>query len=239
MVLLLVLVALLLYKYRYRRHVKAFLGKVLRTFRTSPYTRSEKKRSSIGTDLLFTDGGHERTSMHQKWSMSLPAPVTHPDPAGTRPESPDDAPSPISTSQNKGPSGPSSLFCVSSSPTGLPQTPPPTVPRQSSHKSLESISITSSDISLSFLPHTASDRSCRESLISLASSGVFSSFMLSWAAPPSVAPSVATPSPARSSDQRNLSELAARYRPLTPMKPTTSMQPRGPITSVQPETPPR
>jgi hypothetical protein len=184
--LLLVLLALLLYKYRYKRHVQAFLGKVA-PFRTSSYTRSEKKRSSIGAGILFTDGDHEDTMMNEKWATNLPTPVTHPDPAATRPESPDGAPSAIPILEHKRLRKFINLFYVSPSSMGFPQTPPPTVPRGSSQESFESVSLISSNFLSPFL-QAVSDRSRRESLISIASSGIFSPSLLSWPAPPSVAP---------------------------------------------------
>jgi hypothetical protein len=234
MVFLLVLLALLLYKYRYKRHVQAFLGKVT-PFRISPYTKSEKKRSSMGAGLLFTNGYHGVTLINEKRSTNLPAPVTYPDPAATRPESPDGPPQLITTLGNRRPSSPISPFYVSPLSIGFPQIPAPTVPRRSSQESLGSISITSSDILSPFL-QTVPHRSSRDSLSSIASSGIFSLSLLSWPVPPSVAPSVGTSPPATSSSHINLSELAACYKPLTPLKPTTPMQP---MTPVQPATPPK
>ena len=233
-VFLLVLLALLLYKYRYKHHVQAFLGKVT-PFEISPYTKWERKRLSVGAGLLFSDGYHGDTLMGEKWSTGLPAPVTYPDPAATRLESPDAPPRPITTLGNKSRSSLVNLFYVSPLSMRFPQTPPPTVSRGSSQEILESVSISSSDILISPFLQTLPDRSNRESLISIASSGVFSPSLLSWPGPPSVAPSVGTSPSATSGSQSNLSGLAARYKPLTPTKPATPMQLMRPV---QPATPP-
>ena len=225
MVFLLVLLALLLYKYRYKRRVQGFLGKFPRVS-VSSYTKWEKKRSSMGESLLFTDGYHGEALMNEKWGTDRPAAVTYPDlAANTRPKSIDSAPPLITTLGKRKRSSPISPFYFSPLSMGFPQTPPPTVPRRrSSQDSQESVSITSSDnVVFSPFAQTPREGSCRESLVTIASSDIFSPSLLSWPAPPSVAPSVATSPPGTSSSQANLAELAARYRPLTPTKLVTAL----------------
>lgn len=207
------LLALLLYRYRHKRRVQAFLTKFT-PFKTSAYTDIEKKRSSMGADLLFTDGYHGDALMNEKrssfgYGTVLPAPVTHPNPATTRPERPDGPPPLITTFGNRRPDSPISPFEVSPLSINFPQSPPPTVPRRSSQDSLGGISI--------------------------ASSGIFSPSLLSWPMPPSGPPSVGTATPPATSHGHQLSELAAKYKPMIPTKPMT---PTGKqITSSQPATP--
>jgi hypothetical protein len=206
----LVLLALLLYRYRHKRRVQAFLHKFT-PFKVSPYTDLEKKRSSMGAGLLFTDGSHGDVLMHEKrsslgYGTILPAPVTHPDPAAARPER-TDGPAPLITAlPNRRPGSPISPFDVSPLSSGFPQSPPPTVPRRSSQDSIGGISI--------------------------ASSGIFSPSLLSWPMPPSAAPSIGTSPPA--SSHGNLADLAAKYKPLEPTKPMT---PTASMAAAKPATP--
>ncbi len=75
-VILLLLLALLLYKYRYKRRVQIFLARFT-PFKMAPYTQLEKKRSSIGQDLLYTDGRHGASLVTEKRISSvLTAPAT-------------------------------------------------------------------------------------------------------------------------------------------------------------------
>jgi hypothetical protein len=60
-----VLLALFLYRYRHRRRVQAFLTKYT-PFKVAPYTDLERKRSSLGAGLLFTDGCHGDALMTEK-----------------------------------------------------------------------------------------------------------------------------------------------------------------------------
>ncbi len=230
-VFLLVLVALLLYKYRYKRHVQAFLGKFGPSW-ISPSTKWAAKRSSIGAGLLFANGCHADRLMNEKWSSNLPTQVTYPDPAATRPESIESLSSfHITALGNRKRSSRDGLFYFSPLSMGFPQTPPPTVPRRS-QESLESVSITSSDVLMSPFLQTVHDRSGRESLISIASSGIFSPSLLSWPAPPSAAPGIGASPPPTSGPQTDLSELAARYKSLTPTKLCTRpLTPVGPSTT--------
>ena len=229
---LLVLVALLLYKYRYKRHVQAFLGKLGPSW-ISPSTKWAAKRSSIGADLLLANGCHADRLMNDKWSSNLPTQVTYLDSAASRPESIEILSSfHITALGNRKRSSRGGLFYVSPLSMGFPQTPPTTVPCRS-QESLESVSITSSDVLMSPFLQTVHDRSGRESLISIASSGIFSRSLLSWPAPPSAAPSIGASPPPTTGPQTDLSELAARYKSLTPTKLCT-----WPLTPVGPSTPP-
>lgn len=219
LVLLLVLLALLLYRNRHKRRVQAFLTKFT-PFKMSGYTDLDRKRSSMGGGLLFTDGYHGDALMNEKrsslgYGTGLPPPVTHPNPATTRPERPDGPPQLITTFGNRRPGSPISPFEVSPLSANFPQSPPPTVPRRSSQDSLGGISI--------------------------ASSGIFSPSLLSWPMPPSGAPSVTT-SPPPTSHGNQLAELAAKYQPMTPTKPMTPtgnfMAPSQPATPSNWQKPP-
>ena len=213
LVLLLVLLALLLYRYRRTRRVQAFLNKYT-PFKATPYTENEKKRSSMGAGLLFTDGCHGDALMTETnrgtvgYGTMQPSPVAHPNPTVARPERADGPPQlVIAALPTRRPGSPASPFEVSPLSSTFPQSPPRAVaPRRTSQDSLGGISI--------------------------ASSGVFSPSLLSWPAPPSGAPSVMTSPPA--SSHGNISDLAAKYKPMTPtpmapMTPTQPLPPRSPV----------
>jgi hypothetical protein len=215
LVLLLVLLALLLYRYRRTRRVQAFLNKYT-PFKATPYTETEKKRSSMGAGLLFTDGCHGDALMTETnrgtlgYGTMQPSPVAHPNPTVARPERADGPPQlVIAALPTRRPGSPTSPFEVSPLSSTFPQSPPRAVaPRRTSQDSLGGISI--------------------------ASSGVFSPSLLSWPAPPSGAPSVMTSPPA--SSHGNISDLAAKYKPMTPtpMTPITPTQPFPPRSPVSP-----
>ncbi|KAL2168164.1 hypothetical protein VTG60DRAFT_332 [Thermothelomyces hinnuleus] len=210
LVLLFVLLALVLYKYRHKRRVQAFLAKYT-PFRTSGYTDIEKKRSSMGAGLLFTDGSHGDVLMQQnrstfRYGTMVSSAVEQPHPAATPRERPDGPPQIITTTlPARRPGTPLSPFEVSPLSSGYPQSPPPAVARRSSQDSVGGVSI--------------------------ASSGVFSPSLLSWPAPPSAAPSTTTSPPP--SSHGNLADLAAKYKPLTPTKPTDPLN-RSSIRAVSP-----
>ena len=220
LVLFFVLLALILYKYRHKRRVQAFLNKFT-PFKVAAYSDLEKKRSSMGAGLLFTDGYHGDALMNEKrtslgYGAILPAPVTHPDPAAARPERPDGPPQLTTAFSNRRPGSPISPFEVSPVSAEFPRSPPPTVPRRASQDSLGGVSI--------------------------ASSSVFSPSLLSWPSPPSGTQSVMSLPPSTShgmppsTSHGNLAQLAAKYQPLTPTKPP--MTPTGnPGMSSQPVTP--
>jgi hypothetical protein len=236
-VLILVLLALLLYRYRRTRRVQAFLAKCT-PFKVAPYSDLEKQRSSMGADLLFTDGHHGDvflSSNEKRHSLGYgtilpPPPVTQPDRTASRPlERPDGPlPAPLITAalprSQQRPGSPMSPFDVSPMSPGFPQSPPPTVgPRRSSQDSLGGISI--------------------------ASSGIFSPSLLSWPMPPSTGTSPPSTSHANHSSSNshgtnnntnNLAELQAKYKPLTPSRPTTGgnggvvAKPMTPVTPASP-----
>ncbi|KAL2192545.1 hypothetical protein P885DRAFT_64819 [Corynascus similis CBS 632.67] len=197
LVLLLVLLALILYKYRRNRRVQSFLNRYT-PFKTSAYTDLERKRSSLGAGLLFTDGCHGDALMQETrgalgYGTMLAAAVALPHPAATPRERPVSPPQIATTTlPARRPGSPLSPFEVSPLSAHFPATPPPAVARRTSQDSVGGISI--------------------------ASSGVFSPSLLSWPAPPSAAPSIMTSPPA--SSQGNLADLAAKYKPMTPTKPT-------------------
>ncbi|KXX80200.1 hypothetical protein MMYC01_204255 [Madurella mycetomatis] len=193
--------AALIYRYRRTRHVQAFLRKFT-PFKISPYTKSEKKRSSMGAGLLFTDGLLGDALMNEKrstvgYGTTLPPPVTHPNPAMARPERPDGPPVINTVVANNRASTPISPCLIDVSPLspGFPMSPPPTVAKRSSQDSLGGVSI--------------------------ASSGIFSPSLLSWPMPPSEAPSTTTSRP----PSPHGAEMAARYPPMPPLKPMTPLSP--------------
>ncbi len=207
------LLALILYRYRHKRRVQAFLNKCT-PFKVSGYSDLEKQRSSMGAGLLFTDGYHGDALMNEKpatpsYSAILAAPVTLPNPAASRPERSDGPPQIVTTFSARRPNSPISPFEVSPMSANFPQSPPATaaVPRRSSQDSLGGLSI--------------------------ASSGIFSPSLLSWPMPPPSGTESAMSSPPPTS-HGNLSELAAKYQPLTPTKPMTP--PSKPTTPNYPAT---
>ena len=217
------LLALVLYKYRHKRRVQAFLNKYT-PFKVSAYSDLEKKRSSMGAGLLFTDGYHGDALMNEKrsslgYGAILPTPVTQPDPAAARPERSDGPPQLVTSfiSSNR-PGSPISPFEVSPLSAEFPRSPPPTVPRRSSQDSLGGVSI--------------------------ASSSVFSPSLLSWPIPPSGTQSMMSLPPSSSqgmplppsSSHGNLSQLAAKYQPLTPTRPPMTPT-NNPSMLSQPATP--
>lgn len=198
------LLALFLYRYRRARRVQAFLIKYT-PFRVSPYTDDEKKRSSMGGGLLFTDGYHGDALMGERrstlgYGTIPPPPVTQPDPAAARPERPDGPPQITTSFGTRRPGSPISPFEVSPLSDSFPQSPPPIVSKRASQDSVGGVSI--------------------------ASSGVFSASLLTWPVPPSAAPSIMTSPPSSSHD--NIAALAARYKPMTPTHPTPPAQPLSP-----------
>jgi hypothetical protein len=206
-----VLLALLLYRYRRKRRVQAFLTKFT-PFKVSPYTDDERKRSSMGAGLLFTDGYHGDALMQDKrstlgYGSILPPPVTQPNPAAARPERSDGPPQIVTSFATRRPGSPTSPFDVSPLSDNFPQSPAPIVARRSSQDSLGGVSI--------------------------ASSGVFSASLLTWPVPPSGAASVVTSPP--SSSHENISELAARWKPMTPTKPTSPTEPLTPSNWQRPD----
>lgn len=229
LVLFLALLTLLLFRYRHNRRVRAFLGK-FSFLNLSPYSRIEK-RSSMGAGLLFTDGHHGDALMNEKratvdygtaatTTATLPAPVTHPTPTAARPERLLDSPPPLipglPSKRSSTPTNPFEDPSMSSSSAGMPQSPAPTVaPRRCSQESIGGASI--------------------------ASSGIFSPSLLSWPMPPSSAGSVKSSSPPSTShgpggnknNNNNLAELAAKYQPLTPTKP--SFTPASPSNWMKPD----
>lgn len=215
LVLLLVFLALFLYKYRRTRRVQAFLSRFT-PFTVAPYTDLEKKRSSMGAGLLFTDGYHGDVLMDEKrhsigYGTILAPPLTHPDRATTRPERAD-APPPLITTlpQHRRPGSPISPFEMSPMSPGFPQSPPHATvgPRRSSQDSLGGISI--------------------------ASSGIFSPSLMSWPMPPSTTGGSSPPTTSHGPGEQpttNLADLAARYKPLTPTtKPSTPARLATPAT---------
>lgn len=215
-VLFLALVALLLFRSRRNRRVNAFLAR-FSFLKPSPYSRMDK-RSSMGADLLFTDGHHGDALMNEKRSTLYGTttiiatqpdsnPLTHPNPTAARPERVLDSPPPLI------PGLPSKRFSTPRNPfedppesfAGLPQSPPPTVaPRRASQESIGGASI--------------------------ASSGIFSPSLLSWPMPPSSSAGSGKSSPPSTShgpggNKNNLAELAAKYQPLTPTKSWTPATP--------------
>ncbi len=217
------LLALVLYKYRHKRRVQAFLNKFT-PFKVAAYSDLEKKRSSMGAGLLFTDGYHGDALMAEKrsslgYGAIFPPPVTHPDPAAARAERPDGPPQLVTSfiSSNRA-SSLISPFEVSPLSAEFPRSPPPTVPRRASQDSLGGVSI--------------------------ASSSVFSPSLLSWPVPPSGTQSVMSLPPSSSqgtsfppsSSHGNLSQLAAKYQPLTPTRPPMTPSNNTPMPS-QPVTP--
>ncbi|KAK4173343.1 hypothetical protein QBC36DRAFT_336058 [Triangularia setosa] len=185
LVVLLILIALL-YRYRRTRRVQAFLTKCT-PFKIAPYTKKEKKRSSMGNGLLFSDVGDAADSaMYEKrgslnygtttttTTTNLPvaaaSSVTHPTPAAAPPLRLDSPPLLDLSLMDKRASSPTSQLLIDFSPLtpGLPTVPSPTIPRRSSQDSIGAASI--------------------------ASSGVFSPSLISWPMPPSTAPSIAATS---------------------------------------------
>ncbi|KAL1837292.1 hypothetical protein VTJ49DRAFT_4058 [Mycothermus thermophilus] len=69
---LLALLVLLLYKYRRTRRVQSFLIKYT-PLKISAYTAAEKKRSSMGAGLLFTDGSYGDALIDEKTTTTTPA----------------------------------------------------------------------------------------------------------------------------------------------------------------------
>ncbi|KAG7291978.1 hypothetical protein NEMBOFW57_002007 [Staphylotrichum longicolle] len=214
--------------YRYKRHVQSFLGR-LNPFQTSPYAKLQKKRSSLEAGLLFTDGCHGDTWMNEKRNSThsrhsrhsrhsvCSAAITYPSSAAVRPASPDSPPALLSTAGNRRPGTPLD-------PLRSVQVPRPTVPRPSSQDSFGSISIASSGLFSPFFapaPHRSSQESLGSS--SIASSGVFSHTMLSGPMSPSTVPSPGTSPPGTAKSP--LSELATKYKPLTPTRAAVFMLP--------------
>lgn len=217
-VLFLVLLALLVYTNRRRPRVHAFLVKYM-PFKVSPYSDLQRKRSSLGADLLFTDGSHGDALMTEHrggagYGTMVP-PVTQPSRAAARPERFDGPPQITTTIVSGRPNSPTNPFDVSPLSPDFPQSPPPVIPaRRTSQDSVGGISI--------------------------ASSGVFSPSLLSWPVPPSGSTSTG-PSPPPSSHEHltNLADLQAKYKPLTPTtKPVTPVSPVGSAFPVMPVSPP-
>ncbi|KAL2021890.1 hypothetical protein VTK56DRAFT_6485 [Thermocarpiscus australiensis] len=200
-ILLLVLLALLLYRYRRTRRVQTFLIKFA-PFKISPYTKAEKKRSSMGAGLLFSCAGPGESPMNEKrstldYGTILPAPVTQPNPARAPPERPDAPLLDAALVSNKRSSTPVSPFLDDASPLspGFPKSPSPTVPRRSSQDSVGAASV--------------------------ASSGMFSPSLVDWPMPPSAAPSIMSSPP--STSHGPLPEFAPRFQLMSFSKPGTPL----------------
>lgn len=199
------MLALLLYKYRHTRRVQKFLNKFT-PIKTSPYTKAERNRSSMGGGLLFSDGSHgdalmtEKTGAHH-YGTILPA---EPNPTAARPERGDALPPIITTFANKRPSSPISPFEVSPLSATFPKSPAPAVAKRSSQESLGGVSI--------------------------ASSGIFSASMLSFPMPPSAAPSFQSSPPTTSHGSSYLADLASLYhQPQQASKPATPSNWQKPV----------
>lgn len=168
--------------------MQAFLAKYT-PFKILPYTKSDKKRSSMGDGLLFSDGQHGDALMNEKTSAFgygtiLPAPVTQPNPAVSRPQRADAPPPLVITTASKRSSSPVSPFEVSPLSGEFPASPAPAIPRRSSQDSMGGVSI--------------------------ASSGILSPSLLSWPLPPSSAPTPRSSPPTTSHGYLN--NMTDRYQ---------------------------
>ena len=219
--------ALLLYKYRYKGRVQDFLAKFTPVKR-APYSQRGKKRSSIGQDLLFTDGCHGDSIMNQ--TSTLPPPVTHPSRSSLQPPLSPTAP----RSTKWTPTPPLRLLQqVSPLTQTFPRSPPPTLPpHRFSQDSQDSLNSTISSFSPSLLlPITAPftrrrpSQDSLESGVSVASSGVLSPSLLSWPVP--------LPPAGVSQEGGLLRALAVKYQPLAPTRVVVEMpEPARPMRAV-------
>ncbi|KAL2260374.1 hypothetical protein VTK26DRAFT_5615 [Humicola hyalothermophila] len=206
---LLVLLALLLYRYRHTRRVRSFLARFSPSGLTG-YTRFERKRSSMGNSLLFSDGSHGDALLNEKRASSfagitlnygtttapttiLPAPVTHPttNTSMYRPDlhhrRPADAPPPLITSfgiipspATKGKGGSGSSSNNNNKRASTPISPLEVSP-------LSAVFPRSPKPTAAVAAKRSSqDSSVSSDGVSIASSGIFSASMLSWPMPPSL-----------------------------------------------------
>jgi len=218
-VLLLILLALV-YKYRRHRRVQTILIKYT-PFNVSPYSKSEKKRSSMGADLLFWDdrepnmeekGQNQnrqsiRQSLRQSFRQSrfdygstLPGPVTLPNPTATPVSKRSDGPPVLNlTLTNTRPETPtqnrgSGDFVVSPMSANFPRSPSPTF---------------------------SSPRNSQGSLggVSIASSGVISPSLFSWPMPPSTSGSVMGSPPVTSHGYASSTDRTPRFKSMRSPQP--------------------
>ncbi|KAM7204218.1 hypothetical protein V8F20_003631, partial [Naviculisporaceae sp. PSN 640] len=222
LVLLLVLVALL-YKYRRTRRVQSFLIRFT-PLKIAPYSKLDRKRSSMGSDLMFGCRGEQEPYTDEKrtWSMNYGSmdnatPVTHPNPVASRRSRTDVPPLlelDISLANSVRSASPTSQFEPSPLSPSYPnmRTPPPA--RHS--------------------PRTSQDSTGG---LSIASSGVFNPSMITWPMPPSTANS-AIGSPPGTSHTVNTVETydtgpiivgrstPTRYKPIQPAPPSNWRKPQ-------------
>lgn len=197
----------LLYKYRKHRRVQTILIKFT-PFPISPYTKSEKKRSSMGAGLLFWDERDpneaamaEKRQSQPNYGSVLPPPVTQPSPT-TAPLSQRREGPPvleIALGKNSRPETPQGDRVVSPLSTGFPRTPSPTMP--SPRSSVSSVGA-----------------------LSIASSGVLSPSLFSWPMPPSTPGSMVSPPTSSHGQVSATADKTARYIPV----PGRSPQPAQP-----------
>ncbi|KAK4225202.1 hypothetical protein QBC38DRAFT_483522 [Podospora fimiseda] len=142
---LLILLALL-YRYRQTRQIQALRSKVKPFKLTPPYSKREKKRSSMGNGLLFSDIGDCRDwTLYEKRCRSdygtLVSPVAHPSPTMPRSPRSDYGPLVLDLSFLDTPSSRAALLPDS------PSCPSPVVAaRRSSQSSFGGSSVASSEV---------------------------------------------------------------------------------------------
>ncbi|KAK3317288.1 hypothetical protein B0T19DRAFT_289029 [Cercophora scortea] len=192
-ILLLILLALL-YRYRRTPRVQALLTKYT-PFKISPYTPTEKKRSSMGKGLLLFDRDHEPSDSHSLYTENEKRntltnygtlSVTHPTPTASRPGQLPAIDTDLALSQTRMNGTPTTATAINSPgpyASFYPRSPSPTmqmISPRTSQGSFSGMSIASS-----------ASISSQGSLggVSIASSAVFSPSLISWPMPPSTAAS--------------------------------------------------
>lgn len=218
MVLLLILLALL-YKYRRTRRVQSFLIKFT-PLKISPYSKLDRKRSSMGSELMFGCRGEgPYTDEKRPWSMNYgsmntaPTAVTQPNPVAARRSLRNDGPPTleldISLANTERAASPTSQFEPSPLSPCFPnmRTPPPA---------------------------RRSPRSSQDSAggLSIASSGVFNPSIATWPVPSSTANSVpgSPPSTANTYDTGPIivgRSTPTRYKPVQPAQPSNWQRPQN------------
>ncbi|KAM7219646.1 hypothetical protein V8F06_005027, partial [Rhypophila decipiens] len=219
-VLLLVLLALL-YKYRRTRRVQSFLHKFT-PFKVAPYSKLDRKRSSMGSDLMFGCRGEEEPYSDEKrpWSTNYGSmhatpftDVTHPPVVARRSLRHDGPPVldiDISLANSTRSASPTSDFEPSPLSPSYPNMQTPPAARHSPRSSQDTVGG-----------------------FSIASSGVFNPSLISWPIPPSTANSaMSPPGTANTANTYDTGPIIVgrstptRYKPIQPAPPSNWQRPK-------------